>query len=223
MLITGTPTTVSARIHAELRAAILSGALAAGEAVPSERRLAGEHGANRHAVREALKRLQEAGLVQISQGGATRVLDWRRHGGLGLLLDLASEGDAPAGLGIARATMEMRAAIGADAARRAAERASGGDRKAIAARAAQVDEVAAYDALWDAIVDASDNVAYRLALTTLVAGQRVLDLGPGTVGAELADRAAIARLGEAIAAGDADAAASVARHLLERSIPAAEA
>ncbi|MDP9384424.1 MAG: winged helix-turn-helix domain-containing protein, partial [Actinomycetota bacterium] len=88
------PATVSSRIHADLRAEILSGRHAPGDALPSERRLAEEHGANRHAVREALKRLQEAGLVHISHGGATRVQDWRRHGGLGLLLDLAAEGDA---------------------------------------------------------------------------------------------------------------------------------
>ena len=39
-------------------------------------------------MREALKRLQQSGLVRISQGGATRVRDWRRHGGLDLLLEL---------------------------------------------------------------------------------------------------------------------------------------
>ncbi|HEX8102850.1 MAG TPA: winged helix-turn-helix domain-containing protein [Solirubrobacteraceae bacterium] len=219
MLTAGAATTVSARIHADLRAAILSGALAPGDPLPGERRLAEEHGANRHAVREALKRLQEAGLIQIAHGGATRVLDWRRHGGLGLLLDLAREGEAPPALGIARATMEMRAAIGADAARRAAERATESERRAIAARAAAIGDVAAYDAFWDAIVDASANVAYRLALTTLVAGQQVLDLGPETVGAELADAGAIGRLAAAIADGRADAAAAHARDLLERSIP----
>src|SRR4051812_15788037 len=100
------PKTVSARIHAELRRDILGGRLAAGEALPSERRLAEEHDANRHAVREALKRLEQAGLISISQGGATRVRDWRRHGGLELMLDLAADGDAPDTLHAARAAME---------------------------------------------------------------------------------------------------------------------
>ena len=72
--------------------------------------------ASRHAVREALKRLQQAGLVSISQGGATRVRDWRHHGGLELLL----EGELPEALHAPRAAMEMRACIGADAARRCA-------------------------------------------------------------------------------------------------------
>lgn len=222
------PTTISSRIHAALRADILSGRHAAGDALPSERQLAEELGANRHAVREALKRLQEAGLVRISHGGATRVQDWRRHGGLGLLLDLAAEGDAPAGLEVGRATMEMRASIGADAARRCAERAGAAQRAAVRERAAALVaepdldvRTAHYDLLWDLVVDGADNIAYRLALTTLVAGQRVLDLDAALVGAELRDGAAISRLADRIAAGDGAGAAATARDLLERSIPAA--
>src|SRR5215203_1930237 len=115
--------TLSGRIHSQLRRDILAGHYVAGDALPSERRLSEELGASRHAVREALKRLQQAGLVSISQGGATRVRDWRRHGGLELLLDLATDGNAPEALHAPRATMEMRACIGADAARRCAERA----------------------------------------------------------------------------------------------------
>jgi DNA-binding FadR family transcriptional regulator len=220
--------TLSARIHADLRAAILSGRYAAGDALPSERVLSEELGANRHAIREALKRLQEAGLVAIQHGGATRVLDWRRTGGLGLLLALAREGDVPTGLGVPRATMEMRACVGADAARRCAQRAGGPARDAIrehaAALTAEPDlgaRTAHYDALWEEIVDGSGNIAYRLALTTLVAGQRVLELDADLVGAELRDGHAIERLAEAIAGGDADGAARLARDLLERSIPAA--
>src|ERR671923_1825544 len=93
--------TRSSQIHARLRGAILGGRYAAGDALPSERRLSEELDTSRHAVREALKRLQQAGLVSISQGGATRVRDWRRHGGLELLLALAAEGDAPPELGLA--------------------------------------------------------------------------------------------------------------------------
>src|SRR3712207_4511280 len=100
--------TLSEQIHAALRADILGGRFAPGDPLPSERRLSEELDANRHAVREALKRLQQAGLVSITQGGATRVRDWRRHGGLELLLDLASEGDAPEALHAPRAAMEMR-------------------------------------------------------------------------------------------------------------------
>ena len=105
---------LSDRIHAQLRDQILAGELAPGAAVPSERRLSEQLGASRHAVREALKRLQEAGLVRISQGGATRVRDWRHDGGLDLLLALAATGDVPPELELERAGLEMRASIGAD-------------------------------------------------------------------------------------------------------------
>ena len=58
MAVTAPAPTVSARIHADLRTEILSGRLAPGDALSSERALSEELGANRHAVREALKRLQ---------------------------------------------------------------------------------------------------------------------------------------------------------------------
>ena len=126
---------LSDRIHARLRDQILSGDLAPGAAVPSERRLAEQLGASRHAVREALKRLQEAGLIRISHGGATRVRDWRHDGGLDLLLAVAAQGDLPPELEVERAGMELRACIGADAARRAAERATPAQRAEIVAAA----------------------------------------------------------------------------------------
>lgn len=219
--------TVSSRIHARMRADILAGVHAPGEPLPSERRLSADLDASRHAVREALKRLQEAGLVTISQGGATRVRDWRRHGGLELLLALGAEGEAPEALHVPRAAMEMRACIGADAARRCAERATDAQRAQLLARAEQlagVEDPAArnahYEVLWDGIVDGADNVAYRLALTTLVARQRIASVAPDAVVGELADVAAIRALAGAVAAGDADGAHALARDLLERSIPA---
>jgi DNA-binding FadR family transcriptional regulator len=215
---------LSDRIHAQLRADILSGALPPGAAVPSERRLAEQLGAGRHAVREALKRLQEAGLVRISHGGATRVRDWRHDGGLDLLLALAASGDVPPELEAERAALELRACIGADAARRCAERASAAQRAEIVARAealAAASEPEArnveYERLWDAIVDGAGNVAYRLALNTLVAGQHVLVLDAERVGAELRDAAAVRALAQAVAGAQPDEARTIAAELLERS------
>jgi DNA-binding FadR family transcriptional regulator len=224
---TGPTSTVSGQIHAQLRADILGGRYAAGDALPSERRLSEELETSRHGVREALKRLQQAGLVSISQGGATRVRDWRHHGGLELLLDVAAEGDAPDALHAPRAAMEMRACIGADAARRCSERGSAALRAQLRARAEQlvaVDDLAArnahYEVLWDLIVDGADNIAYRLALTTLVARQRIASVKADAVASELVDTETIRALAGAIAGGDPDAAHAVARDLLERSIPA---
>ena len=220
--------TLSGRIHQRLRADILAGRHAVGETLPSERRLSEDLGASRHAVREALKRLQQAGLISISQGGATRVRDWRHHGGLELLLELGAEGDAPPELHIERAAMEMRACVGADAARRAAVRATPEIRAELTERVEQLAAVedpaarnAHYEVLWDLVIDGSQNLAYRLALTTLVARQSVASVAPDAVAEELADVRAIRNLVRAVAEGDADIAHARARDLLERSIPEA--
>lgn len=214
-----TSATASGRVYADLRAGILAGHYAPGDALPSERRLSEDLQTSRHGIREALKRLQQAGLITISQGGATRVRDWRHHGGLELLL----EGDVPEELNAARAAMEMRAAIGADAARRAVERADAAQRAQIVARAEQlaaVDDLEArnahYEVLWDLIVDAADNIAYRLALTTLVQHQRIASVDARAVVGELADPDAIRALARA---SDPDEAHARAREILERSIP----
>jgi DNA-binding FadR family transcriptional regulator len=210
--------TTSARIYEDLRGRILSG----GETeLPSERQLATELGASRHAVREALKRLQQSGLVRISQGGATRVRDWRRHGGLELLLELD---ELLAGLEIERAIMEMRASVGADAARRAATRATAVQRAELEARAEMLAAErdldvrnSIYEAFWDLIIDAADNLAYRLALNTLVGGRHAEAVAAQRVAAELGDPGAIRALAAAIARDDPDTAHAAARELLERS------
>ena len=209
---------MSGRVYEDLRARILAGAA---PALPSERRLADDLGASRHAVREALKRLQQAGLISISHGGATRVRDWRRHGGLELLLETR---ELPPGLEIERAVLEMRASVGADAARRCAARANAVVRAELEARAemlaAETDldvRNSIYEAFWDLIIDGADNLAYRLALNTLVSGQQALDLDARLIAAELSDAVAIRALARAIAAGDADDAHARARELLERS------
>jgi GntR family transcriptional repressor for pyruvate dehydrogenase complex len=212
------PTSVSGRIYDDLKTRILSADL---DSLPSERRLADELGASRHAVREALKRLQQSGLVRISQGGATRVRDWRRHGGLELLLSLD---EVPPGLQVERAVMEMRASIGSDAARRCAARASAVVRAELEARAemlaAETDldvRNTIYEAFWDLIIDGADNLAYRLALNTLVSGQQLLELDAARIAAELRDPDAVKALAAAIAAADEEQALTRARDLLERS------
>lgn len=66
---------VAERIATTLRASIVKGRLAPGDALPSERELAEKYEVNRSSVREAMKRLEAWGLVKIRQGGATRVAD----------------------------------------------------------------------------------------------------------------------------------------------------
>lgn len=206
-------------VHGALRAAILDGTLAPGDPLPSERALAAEHGVNRHAVREAVKRLQQAGLVHVTHGGATRVLDWRTHGGLELLTDLPGR--------LLRDVTEMRATIGADAAALCAARAP--DAPGDFQTAGTYDErLLAYEALWERILAGAGNVAYRLAFNSLVAARKP-GTGPGCAtpghgvdpaiyASELDDPEAIHGLVAAIASADPERARSTARALLERSV-----
>lgn len=231
---------VSDVLHDRLRAEILAGELAAGDAVPSERTLAEHHGVNRHAVREALKRLEQAGLIRISQGGATRVQDWREHGGLDLLLDLVRDAGEEAGppAEVVRSVLELRALIGVDAARRFVARADHAERERVAGLvatvAAAVERVdpqavdgtdartavaAAYEDLWRAVVAGAGNVAYRLMLNSL----NVAVAAFPALAVELApdDPVALRGLAAAIRAGDEDGTAAAVAAQLEGDIPSA--
>src|SRR3954470_2689876 len=193
-------------VHDTLRAQILDGRLAPGDPVPSERTLSAEHGVNRHAVREALRRLQQAGLIAVTHGGATRVLDWRAHGGLELLVDLAAHEPA-----LLASIVEMRASIGADAAALCA-------RRAPHAIKLDGDDLEAYERFWERIVAGSGNVAYRLAFNSLVAARHGRGIDPEVYRAEVEDQDAARALARAIAAGDEDKARRIARELLERAV-----
>lgn len=217
---------VSDSVFAHLVDEILSGRVAVDDALPSERELALAFAVNRHAIREALKRLQQARLVRISHGGKTRVQDWRQTAGLDVLSTLAATGAVPA-LQIARDIMVMRRSVAADAARLCARNATADQLATIAAAAAaypaqRTDESFAVDlTFWTAIIDGSGNLAYRLALNTLVAAfadigfESIADLGTA---AELADRDAHITLAECLVARDADAAYRVADELLGRVV-----
>jgi GntR family transcriptional regulator, transcriptional repressor for pyruvate dehydrogenase complex len=65
-----------------LREAIMSGRYRPGDRLPSQRALAADLGVNMASVREALGRLEQLRLLEVRHGSATRVLDWRRSGGL---------------------------------------------------------------------------------------------------------------------------------------------
>ena len=224
-------TAISDTIFVRLVEEILTGRLAAGEALPSERELSLTLQVNRHAVREALKRLQQAGLVRISHGGKTRVLDWRTSAGLDALTGLAVAGVIPTRQIIGDVAV-MRRSIAADAARLCALNASPEQRAAITAAAeaypasGELALVVDVDlAFWIAVIDGSANIAYRLALNTLVAAfddmgrEAIYELGA----AEFADRDAHVELAAAIAAADADGAYRLAEDLLSRFVTAFQA
>ncbi|MES4893163.1 GntR family transcriptional regulator [Streptomyces sp. NPDC096012] len=220
---------VSDQLFALLRDRILGGALPPGSALTSERDLAAEFGVNRHAVREAVKRLQQARLIEVSHGGRTLVQDWRHTAGLDLAVGIAAADGGPALDDLARDALEMRACIGADAARLCALRCS--ERTALdiaeaAGRYARVGpdlaELGEADiAWWRLIVEGSGNVAYLLAFNSLAGGTLPVAVPDDLRTAELLDVEARLRLASRIADRDAGAAERLARELLTRSVPAA--
>lgn len=216
-------TSVSDHVFGQLRDAIVSGRYRPEETLPGERELATAFEVNRHAVREALRRLQQLGLVRVSQGGATRVLDWRVHAGLDLALSLARSGDVLPVETLVRDMLEMRACVGIDAARLCAERADPAVTTALVAAAEEYGSLApdlgrmaeANIAIWRLVVRGSGNTAYLLAFNSLVAGTLAIgDVPPDARAAELLDVAGHRRLAAAIEAGQGTAAARHARALL---------
>ncbi len=205
---------------------ILSGRWPAGQRAPSERELALAWQVNRHAIREALKRVQQAGLVRISHGGSTQVLDWRTHAGLDMLSELAAAGVIPP-MSILTDLAVMRRVIGVDAARRCALRADDQQLAAVAAAADAYPEsgdlTALRDAdlaLWTAIIVGSGNLAYQLALNTLVGS--IDDVGRELFihfhAAEFSDRTAHLELASAITGRQVEAAGRLADQQLSQLI-----
>lgn len=217
---------VSDTIFTTIVEEILTGRWPAGERTPSERELAMAMQVNRHAVREALKRVQQAGLVHTSQGGNSIVLDWRSQAGLDMLAALATVGVVPP-ITILGDLAVMRRIIGVDAARLCALRADDEQLAAVAAAAAAYPEsgdlTALRDAdltLWTAILIGSGNLPYRLALNTLV--RSIDDVGRDLFihvnKVEFIDRQAHLDLATAITNRDADNAARLADALLSQLV-----
>src|ERR1700739_1196393 len=112
---------VPEEVFEQIATNVLSGEMQPGEALPSERRLAEVFGVSRPAVREALKRLSAASLVEVRQGGVTTVRDFRRHAGLDLLPRLLFQGGA-LDVAVFRSVLEARLRIGPKVTELAAER-----------------------------------------------------------------------------------------------------
>ncbi len=212
-------------VFVELRDAILLRRFLPGDLLPPERDLAASFAVNRHAVREALKRLQQAGFVHVVHGGGTRVLDVRQDAGLDLLVHIATAGEtlAPS---IIHDGLEMRRCIGIDAARLAATRADAEARRRISAAATGYTLPArerpdADRLFWMEIVDASGNLAFRLALNSLL---HAIDARPHVMqellAADRADTIRHAELAAAITARDPDRAAVVADRILTQALDA---
>jgi GntR family transcriptional repressor for pyruvate dehydrogenase complex len=220
-----TRTSLPDAVFDQLSEEICHGGLPPGAPLPSERVLCAELGVNRGAVREALKRLAQAGLVAIRHGGPTRVLDFTKSAGLDLLARLLLRSDGSLDLSVGRSVLEMRSALGPEIAAQCARRRS----DAVAEELERVleemkqagDDLARLSELgmeyWQLLCKGSDNVAYQLACNTLhhtydtIRSALLQAMAP-----ELLDLERHRRITSAVREGDTEAAAQAARELLGR-------
>ena len=201
---------------------VLSGEMQPGQALPSERRLAEVLGVSRPAVREALKRVAAAGLVEVRQGDATTVRDFRRHAGLDLLPSLLLRAGEP-DVSVIRSILEARLHNGPKVAELAAVRR---DATLTALLEESIHKLELEEdpverqrralTFWDHVVDGADSIVFRLMYNTLRAAyEPVLPALATVMAAEVGRPDAYRRLADAIAAGDPDAAKQAAVDLLE--------
>ena len=156
-------------VFAQLREAILSGRYRPGERLPSQRALAADLQVNMASVREALGRLEQLRLVEVRHGEPTRVLDWRRSGGLEALVLRANVDETLLG-----DLFEARRLLLAQAALLAAERRSTEQAASLEELARKVadapDDRAALLADWEfmaTLVEASGNLVFQLVMNSV--------------------------------------------------------
>lgn len=200
---------------------VVDGEFGAGEALPSERRLAEVLGVSRPAVREALQRMAATRLVEVRHGGATTVRDFKRAAGLDLLPRLLVRRGVldPA---VGRSVLEARLAIGPAVAGMAAAR--GGPPIApllhtVVDRLAGTDDDIARQELalefWDLVVDSADSLVFRLMFNSLRAAyEPALAALASLMAEEVGQPEAYRLLASALASGDPETARAAADRVL---------
>ena len=213
---------MSERVFAQLLEALLAGRYAAGEKLPTQRALAADLGVTLSSVREALKRLEQMGLVDVRHGSAMRVRDWREHGGLDLLTHLLFRGGA-LDAGVLLAILEARALMLRELAGLAAERRSATQAQRlneIAGRFAATDDphdAARVDfAFFTEVAQAARNLVFELILNAIreLYFEHLAAVPVTARPAELAP--AYARIARAIDRGDGSRARAAAFELATR-------
>jgi len=205
----------------QVLAEVVDGGLEAGEALPSERRLAEVLGVSRPAVREALQRMAQTRLVEVRHGGSTTVRDFRRYAGLDLLPRLLLRGGG-LDAAVARSILEARLVVGPGVAALAAER---GGATLVPALTGAVDALAATEddverqvhalAYWDLVVDGADSLTFRLMFNSLRAAyEPALEVLAPVMAEEVGQVGAYRVLTAAIGEGDPDTARAAAERVL---------
>jgi len=218
---------LSEQVFEQLATEIITGRWLPGTNLPAERALTGVFDVNRHVVREALKRLEQIGLVKVSQGGGTKVLDFKRHAGLDLLALMSEHariGDDVAAIWLS--VLEMRATIAADLVRLCTLRGDRDVKNDLVALANKMKETTVDTELfaldirfWERMADGAGNIAYRLALNTMVrSSQASGGLGLHWAMAELKKNEYRVPLAALVASGDAAKAEATTRDAMRAAI-----
>jgi DNA-binding FadR family transcriptional regulator len=209
-------------VFEQLLSEIVSGRYSPEATLASERQLSETLGVNRHVVREAIKRLEQIGLVKVTQGGRTTVLDFHETAGLDLLALVAEHAEAAGALSpLFAAALEMRVGIGTDLARLCAQRASEEVRNDLLEISEKLAATGGEELLeldrrfWQRVLDGVGNLAYQLAFNSLIRAVHARrELSVPWLEQEL-ERSDYRRpIAAGIAAADADTAAAAARAAL---------
>jgi GntR family transcriptional repressor for pyruvate dehydrogenase complex len=227
---------LSESVYRQLEERILRGELAPGAELPAERALSAQLGVNRGAVREAIKRLQQAGLVAVRHGGNHAVRDYLQDGGLELLPALLLNAQGRLNAPVVGSIMALRSSLAPDIAAGAARRPNPAladelDAAIARLRGQRADLKALQHGvleLWRTLAAHAGNVALRLAFNSVArAYAQAGSTLSGVLAAEFRDLDTLAALAAAVRAGDAaqaraagQAHVEIGRKAVERALDA---
>ena len=215
---------LSESVYRQLEERILRQELQPGAELPAERALSAQLGVNRGAVREAIKRLQQAGLVAVRHGGNSVVQDYLEQGGLELLPTLLLNEKGRLDGIVVRSMMAMRSSLAPDIAGGAARKPSpelAAELDAIVERMrAQKADIKAMQNhaldFWRKLVEAGGNIAFRLAFNSMARTYtQVWTVLTGVLAAEFRDIDNLAGIASAVRTGNAEAARNAGRAHVE--------
>ena len=206
------------QIFRNLQNQILGGNIPVGEYLPPERKLAEQLCVHRGVVREAIKRLEERGLVQTRHGGGTKVLNFKATAGLDLIPILISHSDH-LDLDIMHSVLEWRNDLASAMSERIALQHNDESISALYLIVEQIENSSGQLAelqnlsvsFWDEMAETSQNIAYRLTFNTLKKAYEPLqDLLRAEPGNKLMDVTGYRQLLLAIETQDVEAAGKLA-------------
>ena len=215
---------LSESVFRQLHDKIVRQELKAGTELPAERELAEQLGVNRGALREAIKRLQQAGLVAVRHGGNHVVQDYLEEGGMELLPSLLVNPQGKLNNTVIRSIMAMRSSLAPDIA-------AGAARKPNPALARELEEIVALMrapganlktlqshalAFWKKLVENGGNIAFRLAFNSMTKTYtQVWNALTGILEKEFRDTGNLAAIAAAVRNGEAEAARAAGRAHVE--------